>query len=366
MFGAIPAVLDDRARGDDERQFVFGGLAPGERQTVELHVARHGRRDRGPRGAPAPGRRRRDRARQAAHRRAAPATGTGAGGQHPEARRQGLGRAGAVGAAAVRRRAGARDGRRVSEGNTVLIGHLAGPLGDVFARLDRLRLGDEVVAVSRGLEYRFVVSEIAVRPYDDVVPDPADDDAAPDPDDLHRPVEHHAPGLLAPPLGRRRAAGAGAADHPGQRRARRPGRPRGRSGGSGPRHPRGRGRRYGRRHARSTRQQPRRVPGSRRPRRAHRRQRAHPSPPRRPPSSTSRPPRAHRRQRHPRRRPTRPGLWLPGIRSTRRPTQASVARRVDRPWQTDGRGRSASAALAAGARGSRGEPLVRARPSAGA
>ncbi|MCC6177153.1 MAG: sortase [Chloroflexi bacterium] len=56
----------------------------------------------------------------------------------------------------------------VSLGNTVLVGHLRGPDGDVFAHLDRLRPGDEVVATSRGLPYRFVVSEVTVRPYDDL------------------------------------------------------------------------------------------------------------------------------------------------------------------------------------------------------
>jgi hypothetical protein len=169
VFGAIPGVLDDRALGDDQREFVFPGLQPGERQTVELHVL-----------------------------------ATAEEVDAPEVRLL-LGDAGEVGRArprtvAPRPRPGparavtipklgvkasvvpvpwepppfvigqVQGTAAVSLGNTVLIGHLAGPQGDVFARLDRLRPGDEVVATSRGLEYRFVVSEIAVRPYDDVGP----------------------------------------------------------------------------------------------------------------------------------------------------------------------------------------------------
>lgn len=58
----------------------------------------------------------------------------------------------------------------LSEGNTVLIGHLNGLAGDVFARLSELEPGDEVIAVSRGLEYRFIVSETMVLTGDDSVP----------------------------------------------------------------------------------------------------------------------------------------------------------------------------------------------------
>jgi sortase family protein len=58
----------------------------------------------------------------------------------------------------------------LGEGNSVLVGHLNGPAGDVFAHLDQLRPGDEVVAVSRGLEYRFVVSQTLLRRNDDSSP----------------------------------------------------------------------------------------------------------------------------------------------------------------------------------------------------
>jgi LPXTG-site transpeptidase (sortase) family protein len=58
----------------------------------------------------------------------------------------------------------------VSEGNTVLMGHLNGLGGDVFARLSELEPGDEVIAVSRGLAYHFIISEIMVLPGDDSIP----------------------------------------------------------------------------------------------------------------------------------------------------------------------------------------------------
>jgi LPXTG-site transpeptidase (sortase) family protein len=63
-----------------------------------------------------------------------------------------------------------RETASLSEGNTVLIGHLTGLAGNVFAHLDELEPGDEVVATSRGLEYRFVVSETMILPNDDSIP----------------------------------------------------------------------------------------------------------------------------------------------------------------------------------------------------
>ncbi|MDQ6673523.1 MAG: sortase [Chloroflexota bacterium] len=46
----------------------------------------------------------------------------------------------------------------VTLGNTVLVGHLTGAAGNVFAHLDQLKLGDEITTVSRGQPYAFVVS----------------------------------------------------------------------------------------------------------------------------------------------------------------------------------------------------------------
>lgn len=57
-----------------------------------------------------------------------------------------------------------RGSANLSEGNTVLIGHLNGLVGNVFGDLNRLKLGDAVIATSRGLDYHFVVSEVVVLP----------------------------------------------------------------------------------------------------------------------------------------------------------------------------------------------------------
>jgi LPXTG-site transpeptidase (sortase) family protein len=48
----------------------------------------------------------------------------------------------------------------ITLGNTVLIGHVSGRGGNIFARLDDVKPGDKVTAVSRGVPYEFVVSQI--------------------------------------------------------------------------------------------------------------------------------------------------------------------------------------------------------------
>jgi LPXTG-site transpeptidase (sortase) family protein len=63
-----------------------------------------------------------------------------------------------------------RQSANLSEGNTVLIGHLNGLAGNVFAKLDNLEPGDEIVATSRGLAYQFVVSEVMELPEGDSLP----------------------------------------------------------------------------------------------------------------------------------------------------------------------------------------------------
>jgi LPXTG-site transpeptidase (sortase) family protein len=65
----------------------------------------------------------------------------------------------------------------ITLGNTVLIGHLTGAAGNVFAHLDQLELGDEITAVSRGLPYKFVVSQTFDGPNTDATPMQPDDDA---------------------------------------------------------------------------------------------------------------------------------------------------------------------------------------------
>ncbi len=64
----------------------------------------------------------------------------------------------------------------ITQGNTVLIGHLSGAAGNVFAHLDELKPGDEITAVSRGLPYSFVVSRTFESTNDDKAPiQPADE-----------------------------------------------------------------------------------------------------------------------------------------------------------------------------------------------
>jgi LPXTG-site transpeptidase (sortase) family protein len=64
-----------------------------------------------------------------------------------------------------------RDSAYVSRGNSVLVGHVHGAAGyNVFSNLDRLAVGDEVVANSRGTDYRFIVTETEVLPADDASP----------------------------------------------------------------------------------------------------------------------------------------------------------------------------------------------------
>src|SRR5439155_7203604 len=64
----------------------------------------------------------------------------------------------------------------ITQGNTVLIGHLTGAAGNVFAHLDDLEPGDEVTATSRGLPYSFVVSRIFTSTNNDASPIAHSDD----------------------------------------------------------------------------------------------------------------------------------------------------------------------------------------------
>jgi sortase (surface protein transpeptidase) len=169
ILGTVPDVLLDRHAEDGTRRFTFDGATPGQERTLELHVlatgddvdapevrvlyqdeqeiARTRPRTVAPRPRPGP-----------ARALSIPKLGVRA----PVVSVPWEPPSFVVGQV--------EGSSAVSLGNTVLIGHLSGPWGDVFARLDRLRPGDEVIAGSRGLEYRFVVSEIAVKPYDDLGP----------------------------------------------------------------------------------------------------------------------------------------------------------------------------------------------------
>jgi LPXTG-site transpeptidase (sortase) family protein len=70
-----------------------------------------------------------------------------------------------------------KDTANVTQGNTVLVGHLTGAAGNVFAHLDDLKLGDEITATSRGLPYKFVVSQTFEGANTDSTPMQAEDDA---------------------------------------------------------------------------------------------------------------------------------------------------------------------------------------------
>ena len=65
----------------------------------------------------------------------------------------------------------------ISQGNSVLVGHLTGAAGNVFAHLDELQPGDEITATSRGLPYSFVVSKIFTAENVDQTPMAPQDDA---------------------------------------------------------------------------------------------------------------------------------------------------------------------------------------------
>ncbi len=58
----------------------------------------------------------------------------------------------------------------VTQGNTILVGHLTGAAGNVFAHLDQLQPGEKVTATSRGVDYDFVVSEVDTLPENDLSP----------------------------------------------------------------------------------------------------------------------------------------------------------------------------------------------------
>jgi LPXTG-site transpeptidase (sortase) family protein len=70
-----------------------------------------------------------------------------------------------------------KDTANVTQGNTVLVGHLTGAAGNIFAHLDDLKLGDEITATSRGLPYKFVVSQTFEGANTDSTPMQAEDDA---------------------------------------------------------------------------------------------------------------------------------------------------------------------------------------------
>ncbi|HYU18113.1 MAG TPA: sortase [Chloroflexota bacterium] len=169
VIGAIPSVIADWVDEDNQRHFEFGGPPAGRVATFELHVAALGDEVDAP------------------DFQVGLTSGEPIGRARPNtfAPRPRPGPARALSIPRLGIRAAVvptawepppfvvgqiLSSANLSEGNSVLIGHLGGLSGDVFARLDLVRPGDEVVAVSRGLEYRFVVSETKVLPNDDQTP----------------------------------------------------------------------------------------------------------------------------------------------------------------------------------------------------
>jgi len=64
-----------------------------------------------------------------------------------------------------------RASAHVTEGNSVLVGHVRGAAGyNVFDHLDQLSVGDQIIASSRGKDYQFVVSQTEVLPEEDTSP----------------------------------------------------------------------------------------------------------------------------------------------------------------------------------------------------
>jgi LPXTG-site transpeptidase (sortase) family protein len=64
-----------------------------------------------------------------------------------------------------------RASAHVTEGNSVLVGHVRGAVGyNVFDHLDQLTVGDQIIASSRGQKYHFVVSRTQVLPEEDTSP----------------------------------------------------------------------------------------------------------------------------------------------------------------------------------------------------
>lgn len=169
IIGAVPAVLDDRTMDDGARRFEFPGMSPGQTATLDLvlsaveddveppeiriflggeaEVGRSSPDTVAPRPRPGP-----------ARAISIPRLGIQSSVVQTDWEPPPF----VVGQI--------KGSANVSEGNSVLIGHLGGPQGNVFASLDRAKPGDEVVAVSRGVEYRFIVSSTVVLPNGDSGP----------------------------------------------------------------------------------------------------------------------------------------------------------------------------------------------------
>ena len=174
VLGAIPPVSRDQLADDGQRGFTFPGLRPGEEASLALQVIAIGEDIRPP------------------HVSVRLATGETIGEATPETEAP-RPRPGPVMALDIPRLAlharvlptawepppfiigQIRGTANVTQGNTVLVGHLTGAAGNVFAHLNRLEPGDTITATSRGLPYAFVVSRVFTGPNTDSSPIQATD-----------------------------------------------------------------------------------------------------------------------------------------------------------------------------------------------
>jgi LPXTG-site transpeptidase (sortase) family protein len=176
IIGTGPAVSEDRTDDSGLRTFSFPPLEPGSTQTFELHVTAIGEGTEAPPSV-----------------KVLLASGDEIGSQQPSTLAP-TPRPGPVMAIDIPRlklhsgviqtaweappfSVGQINGSaNITQGNTVLIGHLTGAAGNVFAHLDQLEPGDKITAVSRGQPYSFVVSRTFEGANNDSRPiQPADD-----------------------------------------------------------------------------------------------------------------------------------------------------------------------------------------------
>jgi LPXTG-site transpeptidase (sortase) family protein len=175
IIGSVPAVTEDRTDDEGLRTFTFPSIAGGQAATFELHVAPIGE------DIPAPS------------LQVLLANGDAIDGAKPStvAPPPRPGPAMGLDIPRLNIKSGVvqtkwepppftigqiRGTANVSTGNTVLVGHLTGAAGNVFAHLDQLEPGDEITATSRGLPYQFVVSQILHGSNMDTTPMQPDDD----------------------------------------------------------------------------------------------------------------------------------------------------------------------------------------------
>ncbi len=176
IIGSAPAVFSDATDDDGLRQFTFPPLQPGQSATFELHVSPVGE------DIPAPA------------VQVLLAGGHEVGSAKPKtvAPQPRPGPVMGVDIPRLKLKSGVvqtkwepppftigqiRGTANITQGNSVLVGHLSGAAGNVFGHLDQLEPGDKITATSRGLPYEFVVSRIVRGSNIDTAPMDASDDS---------------------------------------------------------------------------------------------------------------------------------------------------------------------------------------------